>query len=63
MVKERTPSFPPTRCDEMLAHYDEVLGGLKQMDQEQGAQMGAAPPGAAPPGARPPGAVPGSANP
>lgn len=63
MVKERTPSFPPARCDEMLAHYDEVLNGLKEMDQEQGAQMGAAPPGAVPPGALPPGAVPGSAKP
>ena len=63
MVKERTPSFPPARCDEMLAHYDEVLGGLKQMDQEQGQQMGAAPPGALPPGAVPPGALPPGAVP
>ena len=24
LVKERTPSFPAARCDEMLSHYDEV---------------------------------------
>ena len=42
MVKERTPSFPPQRCEEMLAHYDEVIGQLKQIDQTQGGmQMGA----------------------
>jgi hypothetical protein len=39
MIKERTPSFPPQRCDEMMNHYDEVLGQLKQIDQA-GMQMG-----------------------
>jgi len=45
LVREKTPSFPRERCEGMLAHYDEVLGGLRDMDQ----QMGAAPP----PGADP----------
>lgn len=40
MVKERTPQFPPQRCDEMMKHYDEVLGQLKQMDAQGGPQMG-----------------------
>jgi hypothetical protein len=53
MVKERTPGFPRERCDEMLAHYDEVIGGLKQMDQQQAGQMGG--PGHGGPGV-PPGA-------
>lgn len=39
MVREKTPSFPTERCTEMLAHYDEVLQSLKQMDQQAGAQM------------------------
>lgn len=55
LVKDRTPSFPPTRCTEMLGHYDEVLGELKQMDQQQagmGMPMGS-PHGAPPPGAPP----------
>lgn len=40
MVKERTPSFPAKRCEEMLKRYEEVLGELKQMDQQSGAQPG-----------------------
>lgn len=42
MVRERTPSFPKERCDEMLAHYDDVIAQLKQMDQQMGAQLGGA---------------------
>jgi len=70
IVKERTPSFPAARCDEMLAHYDEVLQELRQIDQQQqlmgaaqqggGMPMGA--PGAIPMGALP-GAAPGAAPP
>jgi hypothetical protein len=44
MVKERTPSFPSQRCDEMMQHYDEVIGQLKQLDAAQ-KQMGAGGPG------------------
>jgi len=40
MVKDKTPSFPAQRCDEMLTHYDEVIGQLKQMEQQQGGMMG-----------------------
>jgi hypothetical protein len=36
MVKERTPSFPAQRCDEMLKHYDDVIGQLKQLDSQGG---------------------------
>lgn len=43
MVKERTPQFPPQRCDEMMKHYDEVIGQLKQMDAQGGPQMGGPP--------------------
>jgi hypothetical protein len=39
LVKEKTPSLPAQRCDEMLEHYDEVIGQLKQME-EQGGSMG-----------------------
>jgi len=53
MVKERTPSFPATRCEEMLGQYDAVIGELKQMDAQGGPGMQMAPPGAAPPGAAP----------
>jgi hypothetical protein len=55
IVKERTPSFPSARCDEMLQHYDDVIQELRQLDQQQG-MMGMAPPGAAP--GAPPGAPP-----
>ncbi|HYP87025.1 MAG TPA: hypothetical protein VEQ59_02715 [Polyangiaceae bacterium] len=40
MVKEKTPSFPSQRCDEMLKHYDEVIAQLKQIDQQGGMHMG-----------------------
>jgi hypothetical protein len=66
MVKERTPSFPPQRCQEMLKTYDQVLAEVKTID-EQAAQMGGGqrrmPPGAMPPGAMPPGAMPPGAMP
>ena len=29
LVKEKTPSFPPDRCKQMLGQYDQVLGSLK----------------------------------
>lgn len=47
MVKERTPSFPPKRCEEMLGQYDAVLGELRQMEAQGGVPTGApgAPPG------------------
>jgi hypothetical protein len=40
MVKERTPSFPRERCDQMLANYDKVITELKQMDQQGAPGMG-----------------------
>ncbi len=40
MVKERTPSFPTQRCEEMLKRYDEVIGSLREMDQRGGMPMG-----------------------
>jgi hypothetical protein len=62
MVKEKTPSFPPKRCDEMLKRYDDVIGELRSMDQ-QGGPPGMGGPGAQgmPPGAprMPPGMPPG----
>lgn len=45
MVKERTPSFPTQRCEEMMKHYDEVIGQLKQVDQQGGMQGGPGGPG------------------
>ena len=53
MVKERTPSFPAERCDQMTQNYDKVIAELKQMDQQQGANgagMGAPGGGMRPPG-------------
>lgn len=43
MVKERTPSFPAERCDQMMKNYDKVIAELKQMDQQGagGPPMGA----------------------
>lgn len=52
MVKEKTPAFPAQRCDEMLQHYDEVIGQLKQIEQQQGGLMGG-PGGPGGPGAGP----------
>jgi len=54
MVKERTPSFPRERCDQMLQSYDKVIGELKQMDQQGGMPMG----GGNPQMGRPPGMPP-----
>jgi len=50
MVRERTTSFPTERCTEMLAHYDEVVQSLKQMDQQAAAQMNGGPGLGHPPG-------------
>lgn len=50
MVKERTPAFPPQRCDEMMNHYDEVIGQLKQMDAQGGPRIGGGPGGPGAPG-------------
>jgi hypothetical protein len=36
LVKDKTPSFPSQRCDEMLKHYDEVLGSLREIDMQGG---------------------------
>jgi hypothetical protein len=52
MVKERTPSFPSERCNQMMQNYDKVIAELKQIDQQQGA---GSPPMGAPGGMRPPG--------
>lgn len=56
MVKDRTPSFPAQRCDEMLGHYDEVVAQLKQIDQQGGMHLGGpgGPHGAAPGPVSPP---------
>jgi hypothetical protein len=51
MVKERTPSFPRERCDSMLQNYDKVIAELRQMDQQNGMQMGGGPQMGAPGGA------------
>jgi hypothetical protein len=55
LVKGRTPSFPASRCAEMLGKYDQVIGELKMLDQQMGqSRMGGGPHGAGP-GAMPPG--------
>lgn len=53
MVKERTPSFPAERCDQMMQNYDKVLAEVKQMEQQQAA--GGSPMGAPGGGMHPPG--------
>ena len=58
MVKEKTPSFPSQRCDDMLQHYDDVIGQLKQMEQRQGMMGGPGGPGPGPGMSAPPGAPP-----
>jgi hypothetical protein len=59
MVKDKTPSFPAQRCDEMLKHYDDVIGELRRMDQQGGMQMGGpGGPGGPGPGMPPPGMPP-----
>jgi hypothetical protein len=53
MVREKTHSFPPDRCQEMHDNYDAIIGQLRMMEQAQGGRM--APPGhPAHPGAVPP---------
>ena len=59
LVKEKTPAFPSQRCDEMLKHYDEVLGSLREIDQQGMPAMGA-PGGMARPPMNSPGPGPGS---
>ncbi len=34
MVREKTPSFPASRCKDMIDHYDGVLAELKQAEEE-----------------------------
>lgn len=57
MVKEKTPSFPPARCTEMLGTYAEVLDGVKQIDKELGGKPPPSPHGQPRPGM--PGSSPG----
>jgi hypothetical protein len=59
MVKERTPSFPHERCDQMLQSYDKVIAELKQMDQQNGMPMGGGNPQMGSPQRLPPGMPPG----
>ncbi len=58
MVKEKTPMFPAQRCDEMLKQYDQVIGELRQLEQQQQMMGGPGGPGMAPPGMAPPGMAP-----
>jgi len=64
MVKERTPSFPRERCDQMLQQYDKVIAELKQIDAQGNMQMGGPgmqpgmPPGGMPHNGMPPGGMP-----
>ena len=55
MVKERTPSFPAEKCQQMLGQYDKVIAELKQMDAQGmgGPQMGGPPHGPGPGGGTP----------
>ncbi|MEO7033459.1 MAG: hypothetical protein ABI548_06275 [Polyangiaceae bacterium] len=57
MVKERTPTFPREKCDQMLGQYDKVIAELKQMDSHGmgGPQAGGQPHMGAPGGGMPPG--------
>jgi hypothetical protein len=61
MVKERTPSFPAKRCEDMLKNYDAVISELRSMDQQGGLQGGPGGPGMQPgmPHGTPPGMPPG----
>ncbi|MEI9941821.1 MAG: hypothetical protein WDO69_31795 [Pseudomonadota bacterium] len=72
LVKERTPSFPSERCDQMLGSYDKVIAELKQIDAQgampmQGAQRmqpGGMGPGGMPHITMPPGvSMPGPSKP
>lgn len=68
MVRERTESFPPERCKEMLGSFDKVLAQLQAMEQRggpggpHGGPPGASPHGG-PPGASPHGGPPGAQRP
>jgi len=63
LVKERTPSFPSERCDQMLGSYDKVIAELKQIDAQGAMPMPGAqrmpgmgmPPGGGPHITMPPG--------
>jgi hypothetical protein len=59
MVKEKTPSFPPKRCEEMLKRYDDVIGELRSMDQQGGPQGMGGPGGQQRGPGMPPGMPPG----
>jgi hypothetical protein len=51
LVKEKTPTFPSTRCTEMLGGYPEVLANLKSLHEQLSAQGGPGSPlGASPHG-------------
>ena len=34
LVKDKTPSFPPERCQQMMQNYDKVLGELQAMEKK-----------------------------
>ena len=34
LVSEKTPSFPPERCQQMMQNYDKVLGELQAMEKK-----------------------------
>lgn len=34
LVKDKTPSFPPERCSQMMENYDKVLGELQAMEKK-----------------------------
>lgn len=50
MVKDRTPSFPPSRCEQMMTNYSAVISQLKMMDQQGSMMGGGHPPMGGPPG-------------
>src|SRR4030095_6621831 len=35
LVREKTESFPPARCEQMASQYDNVLAELKQMEKAE----------------------------
>jgi len=62
LVKERTPSFPSERCEQMLGSYDKVIAELRQIDAQGAGGPGAGAPHA-PPGGMPHGMPPGVSMP
>jgi hypothetical protein len=58
LVKDQTPSFPVKRCEELMEHYDEVIGELKRMEQQQAGMGGPGGPGMGAPMRPPGGAAP-----